>query len=1061
MKPANAPKKLGRYVIREKLGEGSFGVVYLAEHEELKTPCAVKVLSGEGGLSEDALKRFRREATAVAKMGKHPNIVTVYDLGRDEKLGVTYFAMELVKGRSLKETLREHPYTPKEAAALVEKVARAVHHAHKHGVLHRDLKPDNVMVRESDQEPLVVDFGLAREVGTEAGKSTAGAGTPSYMAPEQARRQDEQIDARTDVYGVGGILYETLIGLPPHPGQDLGQVMYHILRGEVLPPRRVRQDIPKDLETICLKCLDASPPRRYASAEALAEDLARFLRGDPVTARPVGRFGRAVRRMRKHPLVSSLIAASVVLALGMGWRFLGPARIDIATEPSSAQVEAVGATLWRRRWVWPAGDFRLKVSADGYEPREVQLHVAPGSVGAREAVKLDLDHGFLQVDSTPPGASVYIDEKDTGAVTPVPALEVRNGAHTLALRLPDHDAHSTTVQVASGKTLPLGVVPLQHEQGWLALDGTPRGMTVIVWDPAAKNEVTRLSPPVEVPLPTGTYVLQGRLKDHFDRDSAIDVRRGDKAHPTHAKVWLNRQVLPWSYQTGGRIGSRPALGDVNGDGVLDCVVVSDDEVGFLVRSDHARVYALSGKDASVLWTHETDGAGGWSSPALGDLNGDGCLDSVVGSMDERVYALSGMDGAVLWACKTGGPVSSSPALGDLNGDSVLDCVVVSDDGKVYALSGRDGAVLWAHKMGDKVWWDPALGDLNRDGVLDCVGISDDGKVYALSGRDGAVLWACETGDAVWSSPALGDVNGDGVVDCVVGSCDCKVYGLSGRDGSVLWAYETGCRVEPSWALGDLNGDGCLDCVVGSCDHRVYAILGGRDVEKVADLVTRLRYLRHGRWWPFLRDFATKRLPLEKASWAGATTWMYLGIARSWLGQPNDALDAFAEARKLHLRAPDAAVYEWIASRLWKECSPERRKEADSVLLDALGFEPDVVFDTFVEAKDLLPAEAKGPLRELLHGAQAKAPIEAPLLLSVFVPDAVSKDTLAASNQQVLAKLDAAEGSPARWHGYLALLAHAQGDDARFRRTYATYLDQPRRPESLDTLLAEIASKKGK
>ena len=1318
---AKLPTKLGRYLIREKLGEGAFGVVYLAEHEELKTPCAVKALLGDRGLSAEELKRFRREAAAVARMGKHPNIATVYDLGTDDKLGVTYFAMELIKGNSLKETLRDRHYTPREVAALVEKVARGVHHAHQSGVLHRDLKPDNVMIREADQEPLVVDFGLAREVGTEAGKSTAGAGTPSYMAPEQASRQDELIDARTDVYGLGGILYEALVGLPPHPGQDLGQVMYHILRGEVLPPRRVRPDVPRDLETICLKALDADRRKRYATAADLAEDLARFQRGEPVIARPIGRVEHLVRRVRRHPLLSTLIAASVLFALGVAWKFLGPARVVYATDPADARVEAVGATMWGRGLVWPARSFKLRVTREGCLPREVEVPATPGATIRLATVKLDSAFGTVRLETAPDGAEVLLDGMSLGTATGKAEFQVAVGNHRLRVRAERYEEEERLITVESGKAAEVGRVALAREHGTLELTGVPREMSVVVWDIAADKEVTRLSPPATLTLDTGEYELRGQLKDHFNRDARIEVRRGQTvrkdvaltrqtlwAHETGGVIWSSPALgdvngdgvldcvvgsndknlyalsgrdgaILWAYETGEEVNSSPALGDVNGDGVLDCVVGSDDnkvyalsskdgavlwsyETGGWVRSspalgdmngdgvldcvvgsDDYNVYALSGKDGAVLWSYETgnavesspalgdvdgdgvldcvvgswnkkvyalsgrDGAvlwfyetGGWvtSSPALGDVNGDGVLDCVVGSLDTKVYALSGKDGAVLWAYETGGEVvssptlgdvngngvldcvvgswdkkvyalsgrdgavlwsyetgnavesspalgdvngngwldcvvgsgdkkvyalsgrdgavlwsyetggrvRSSPALGDLNGDSVLDCVVGSDDRKVYALSGMDGAVLWAYETGNVVWSSPALGDVNGDGVLDCVVGSNDKNLYALSGRDGAILWAYETGEEVNSSPALGDVNGDGVLDCVVGSDDNKVYALSGKDGAVLWAYETGGRVWSSPALGDVNGDGCLDCVVGSNDNKVYA-LSGRDgavlwayetrgtvtsspalgdpngdgrldcvvgptdgrVHVIAGLdPVRLRasarqrfgVYRRGRWWPTLAELAAERLAEEKDPWHRAVTLVHLGLARLRLADPKAAMDAFAEARKFHLRAPDGAVFEWLASWRWAECPADRRPEVRNVLLDALAFQPDTAFDAFVEVRDLLTPDAIADLRALLDQAPT-APdtqIARALLLAAFARGDARADLFVAAQRRVLAKLQAAEGAAARWHGYLALLAGAQGDHDLFRRAYATYLDLPRRPESLDALLAETAAR---
>ncbi len=261
------------------------GMVFRARHLKLGTQRAVKVLIAGEHASLETLARFQREAAAVSKMGKHPHIVSVFDLGQQG--AVTYYVMELVEGKSLANQLRTTKYQPHDAASLVEKVARALHFAHAHKVIHRDVKPDNIMVRP-DGEPLITDFGLAREVDSSARISLTGQvmGTPSYMSPEQARGDVQATDARTDVYAAGAVLYELLTGVPPHPGMSVPDVLVRIQRGELIPPRTIRPQVPKDLETICLKAVAFEPARRYQTAEAFAHDLRRFLDGEPISARP-------------------------------------------------------------------------------------------------------------------------------------------------------------------------------------------------------------------------------------------------------------------------------------------------------------------------------------------------------------------------------------------------------------------------------------------------------------------------------------------------------------------------------------------------------------------------------------------------------------------------------------------------------------------------------------------------------------------------------------------------------------------------------------------------------
>ncbi len=334
------PDRIGPYELLGLLGRGGMGVVYRARHSQLGTTCAVKVLAGGAFASAAALARFRREASAVARMGKHANIVSVHDLG--EQGGVAYFAMELVEGKSLRQLLREGRLPWAQAARLVEKVSRALHFAHTHGVVHRDVKPENILLRE-DGEPQVADFGLAREVldPMEAPLTRTGEvfGTPNYMAPEQVRGETGSIDARTDVYALGAVLYEVLAGCLAFGGESEHEVHGKILRGEVLPPRAVRADVPRDLETICLKCLAPERERRYQTAETLAEDLALFRAGEPIRARPEGIAGRWSRRVRRHKTVTALVAALVVVASIAGVFLWKAHRENLAESERRAEAE--------------------------------------------------------------------------------------------------------------------------------------------------------------------------------------------------------------------------------------------------------------------------------------------------------------------------------------------------------------------------------------------------------------------------------------------------------------------------------------------------------------------------------------------------------------------------------------------------------------------------------------------------------------------------------------------------------------------------------------------------
>ncbi len=266
--------------------------------DRLQRVVALKmILAGQLASPED-VQRFYREAQAAGNLD-HPNIVPIYEVGQHE--GQHYFSMKYVEGGSLAGLVPRLVAQPREAARLVALVARAVHHAHQRGILHRDLKPGNVLI-DTDGVPHVTDFGLARRVEGDSRMTQTGAivGTPSYMPPEQARAE-KGLTTAADVYALGAILYECLTGRPPFLGSTPMDTLLKVLEDEPAAPRRLKADIPIDLETICLKCLEKSAIARYPTAQALAEELDRFLKGEPIQARPAGAIRKAVSWARRIP----------------------------------------------------------------------------------------------------------------------------------------------------------------------------------------------------------------------------------------------------------------------------------------------------------------------------------------------------------------------------------------------------------------------------------------------------------------------------------------------------------------------------------------------------------------------------------------------------------------------------------------------------------------------------------------------------------------------------------------------------------------------------------------
>lgn len=290
-------RHLGPFLIGTELGRGGMGIVYQAHHEGLGRDVALKLLTAGAYASAEQRRRFVAEARLAARV-RHPGIVAIHDAG--ELDGQLYLAMELVAGDDLAARLQAGPLAPTEAAATMATVARAVQHLHESGIVHRDLKPANVLLDRSGV-PRLADFGLARDGATADGPTATGAvlGTPEYMAPEQAAGRVRDIDARTDVYGLGAILYAMVTGRPPFGGDTRMLVVMNVLEREPVPPRRHDPRIPVPLERICLRCLEKDPARRYGSAAAVADDLDAWLRGDriaPPRGGPLHRLGRVLRR---------------------------------------------------------------------------------------------------------------------------------------------------------------------------------------------------------------------------------------------------------------------------------------------------------------------------------------------------------------------------------------------------------------------------------------------------------------------------------------------------------------------------------------------------------------------------------------------------------------------------------------------------------------------------------------------------------------------------------------------------------------------------------------------
>jgi len=384
--PPEGVRGFGDYEGLEEVARGGMGVVYRATQRRANRVVALKmILAGEFASPGD-VERFCAEARNVARLD-HPHIVPLYEVG--EHSGLPFFSMKYVGGGSL---VQRPPTAPRDVAELMAKVARAVHHAHQRGILHRDIKPGNILLDEAGV-PYVTDFGLAKHVEAATAHTLSGAvvGTPSYMAPEQARGHSKRLTTAADVYGLGAVLYELLAGRPPFKGETPLETLQQVLIQEPVPPSRVRPGVPRDLEVICLKCLRKEPENRYESALALAEDLERFLSGEAIRARAAGPAERVARWVRRHPAGAGLVVVSALAALALVGVVVGQwynARLEAsksALEESNAQLEAGKAALETSNAQLETAKAELEISNGKLELTSKELQATLIAVRAEQA----------------------------------------------------------------------------------------------------------------------------------------------------------------------------------------------------------------------------------------------------------------------------------------------------------------------------------------------------------------------------------------------------------------------------------------------------------------------------------------------------------------------------------------------------------------------------------------------------------------------------------------------------------------------------------------------------
>ncbi len=789
---ATRVRYFGDYALERVLGEGGMGIVYKARQLSLNRPVAVKMIKAARFASTDDLRRFRNEAEAVARLD-HPNIVPIFEVGQFEDQH--YFSMKLIAGEGLDQRLEEYASQPRRAAGLMAPMAAAIHHAHQRGILHRDLKPANVLI-DPEGQPHVTDFGLAKQVEGDSELTQTGAvlGTPAYMAPEQTSAKKGAVTTATDVYGLGTILYAMMTGRAPFGGTTVLEILDQVRQRSPDPPRSLNPRVPRDLEVICLKCLEKEPRRRYASADAMAEDLKRYLAGEPIAARPVGSAARFGMWCRRNPALAAaaglLVAALVAVALLSLLSADRQARLAAAeTRRADEQTRHAGDEARAAARLEAAlGESNRRLAALNFERGQVAFErgeIGPGLLWMVESLKKAddaRDPAWKQVALANLAARAHRFPRLEGSFTLDRAARqtlfspdgrlMATGYETTIVRL--WDLHS---DLAQGQ-------PIVHRGGVDSMAFSPDSRILFT---GSEDKTARFSesqsgksiPPVldhPAPVDAVAFSPDGKIALTCSQDGTMRLWDAAKGFTLARSFGHPSGVVTASFSPDGRTiltGHRDGtarLWDVGTGARIATPMVHQDLVFEASFSRDGKTVLTGSNDRTArVW----DAASG--RPLVQPLRHQDAFYAVALSPDGKTILTGCRDKrARLWNAATGQAVGKPMA----HQGWVL-AVAFSPDGKTAATGSLDRtARFWDSTTGEPIG--PAM---THEGAVDVVAFSPDGRTLITSSRDRAVRrWQAPAGEATGPS-----VMRTGRVLALAFSPDSRTIVIGGHDRTCrLW-----------------------------------------------------------------------------------------------------------------------------------------------------------------------------------------------------------------------------------------------------------------------------------